>query len=149
MPFARRKREKRRKKGGGSKNDDSAAKKEPLWGTVAYTLRAGFGRVFAPEASRTRENTVFTCLSSGSGGVPWGTHARARGKAFLKHSMCFAQSAALQWESRPVWRGGPGTWKNINPGCFHGESLSGFSTMRHIPQMMLRRQASTKINLTR
>ena len=55
--------------------------------------------------------------------------------------MCFAQSAALQRESRPVWRGGPGTSKNINPGCFHGESLSGFSTMRHIPQRMLRRQA--------
>ena len=39
--------------------------------------------------------------------------------------------------------------ENINPGCCHGESLSGFSTMRHIPQRMLRRQASTKVNLTR
>ena len=36
---------------------------------------------------------------------------------------------------------GPGTSKNIYPACFHGESLSGFSTMRHIPQRMLRRQA--------
>ena len=28
------------------------------------------------------KNNVFTCLSSGSGVVPWGAHARARGNAF-------------------------------------------------------------------
>ena len=49
----------------------------------------------------------------------------------------------------PFGGGSPGTSQNIYPGCFHGESLSGFSTMRHIPQRMLRRQASTKINFTR
>ena len=65
------------------KKDDSAAKNEPLGGTVALSLGAGFGRGFAPEASRTGEKArVFTGLSSGSGGVPWGTHARARGNAF-------------------------------------------------------------------
>ena len=89
MPFARRKPKKCRRKGGGSKNDDSAAKKkkkELLWGTVAGTLGAGFGRVFAPGASRIRKKHCVYDLSSGSGGVPWGTHARARGNAFLRHS---------------------------------------------------------------
>ena len=43
----------------GLKNDDSAAKKEPLWGTVAGTLGAGLGRVFAPEASRILEKALF------------------------------------------------------------------------------------------
>ena len=41
----------------------------------------------------------------------------------------------------PFGGASPGTSQNIYPGCFHGESPSGFSTMRHIPQRMLRRQA--------
>ena len=63
----------------GLKNDDSAAKKEPLWGTVAGTLGAGFGRVFAPGASRTREKAKFLrAFPVDPGGSPGGrTLARA------------------------------------------------------------------------
>ena len=77
----------------GIKNDDSAAKKEPLGGTVTHTLGAGFGRVFAPGASRTREKALFLrAFPVDPGGSPGGrTLARA-----AKHSMCFAQSAALR-----------------------------------------------------
>ena len=67
----------------GLKNDDSAAKKEPLWGTVARDAGRWFWAGFCPRSlQNSKKNNVFTGLSSGSGGVPWGTHARARGKAF-------------------------------------------------------------------
>ena len=72
---------------------------------MTHTLGAGFGRVFAPEASRTREKARFLpAFPVDPGGSPGGrTLARA-----VMHSICFAQSAALQRESRPVWRGGGG-----------------------------------------
>ena len=42
---------------------------------------------FRPQPfQNSRKSTVFTSLSSGSGVAPWGTHARARGNAFRRHS---------------------------------------------------------------
>ena len=81
--FRKEKTQKRRKKGGGSKNNDSATKKKSSFGNRGAYAGRWFGAGFFPRSLQNlKKNKVFTCLSSGSGGVPWGTHARARGNAF-------------------------------------------------------------------
>ena len=70
------------KRGGAQKRRQRRKKRASLGNRGAYAAR-WFWAGFCPRSLQNfRKSTVFTDLSSGSGGVPWGTHARARGNAF-------------------------------------------------------------------
>ena len=83
MPFAKRKHKKRRKKGVGLKKRRQRRKKKASFGNRGAYAGRWFWAGFCPRSlQNSRKSAVFTSLSNGSGGVPWGAHARARGKAF-------------------------------------------------------------------